>query len=524
MLASIARRLALGTLLGCALGCSAAYAQLAVEPSALSAAVPQGETATRTVTLTNTGSKALAFCLNFDRPLQRAEGLARLSDSALGSACGAYGEVLLSIDRSGLPGCCASPYGLTMTPDGRLFAAESHTDLTYELDAALGYVRMFEHPMVAELEPFPATTGLTYNPDTETLWWLNIESGGSAVYRALLLEGELDGTPTGRRVELPIGAPDVPPDGRALPVGLAYDAARGRFYYTDIRSETIWAVDTLGLVAAGYPVTLEVYPDISLGFGLDAHSTNEDAVGIRFEVGTNIPGLPRVRRIVTAGGFGEDPAPAPAEPLVTPLNLPLAGTEDGGMGGEPVRSRLDPNGVLFFPWGDFDNSGLVAVRPHPLPPSWLVVEAWDGTLPPGESRTIELTFRPGARAVGDYTAVLQAFTAATGEAVEIPLTLEVTPGTVSEEEGAEPEVSSLEVYPNPSVGLATVALTLDAASETRVVVYDVLGRQVATLYAGDLSAGAHRFAFDAAGLPSGLYLVRVEGDGVRLSRRVTLVR
>ena len=80
-----------------------------------------------------------------------------------------------------------------------------------------------------------------------------------------------------------------------------------------------------------------------------------------------------------------------------------------------MRSVLDPNGVLYYPYSGFQESGVVAVRPHPLPPSWLVVEAWDGTLTPGESHEIELTFRPEQRSVGNYTTTLQAFEAETGE-------------------------------------------------------------------------------------------------------------
>ena len=115
------------------------------------------------------------------------------------------------MDREGLPGCCADPYGSTMTPDGRLFAAEGNGGRTIELDAALNVVRVFDHPEVAELAPFPATGGVAYNADTETLWWLNIEAQGFTLHRALLLEGDLDGVPTGRRIELPVADTAPPP-------------------------------------------------------------------------------------------------------------------------------------------------------------------------------------------------------------------------------------------------------------------------------------------------------------------------
>ena len=75
----------------------------------------------------------------------------------------------------------------------------------------------------------------------------------------------------------------------------------------------------------------------------------------------------------------------------------------GVPGGEPRRSRLDPNGVIYHPWGTFDDAGVVAVRAHPLPPAWLVVERWQGTLAAGEEMgrfylgsTVILLFEAGA--------------------------------------------------------------------------------------------------------------------------------
>lgn len=92
------------------------------------------------------------------------------------------------------------------------------------------------------------------------------------------------------------------------------------------------------------------------------------------------------------------------------------------------------------------------------------------------------------------------------------------------EVGAVPP--GLAVYPNPIDGLAeaTVALALDTAAEVRVVVYDMLGREVATLYDGDLLAGAHAFALDAAVLPAGMYLIRAEDGTHRFTERLTVVR
>ncbi len=71
-----------------------------------------------------------------------------------------------------------------------------------------------------------------------------------------------------------------------------------------------------------------------------------------------------------------------------------------------------------------------------------------------------------------------------------------------------------------------MSLTLDASAETHVVVYDVLGRNIAVLHDGPLVAGTHRFRLIARRLPPGLYLVRavVAADGAahRLTRKLVL--
>ncbi|MEM1043348.1 MAG: T9SS type A sorting domain-containing protein [Bacteroidota bacterium] len=79
-------------------------------------------------------------------------------------------------------------------------------------------------------------------------------------------------------------------------------------------------------------------------------------------------------------------------------------------------------------------------------------------------------------------------------------------------------------YPNPFRHSATLALDVAAAQHVRVELFDVLGRRVSMVHAGRLPAGQHRVTVQAAGLPTGLYLVRAEGETFQLTRRVTLVR
>jgi hypothetical protein len=80
-------------------------------------------------------------------------------------------------------------------------------------------------------------------------------------------------------------------------------------------------------------------------------------------------------------------------------------------------------------------------------------------------------------------------------------------------------------YPNPFTRSTTIAIGVPSPTDVRLAVYDVLGREVAVLVGGPVEAGWHEVVFDASGLPSGSYFVRMIAEHESKSvRRVTLVR
>jgi hypothetical protein len=80
------------------------------------------------------------------------------------------------------------------------------------------------------------------------------------------------------------------------------------------------------------------------------------------------------------------------------------------------------------------------------------------------------------------------------------------------------------VYPNPVRDRATVAFAVAEPGPVRLTVHDVLGRRVRTLAEGPLAAGEHSATFDAAGLRSGIYLMVLQAEGQRHTRKVMIVR
>lgn len=64
-------------------------------------------------------------------------------------------------------------------------------------------------------------------------------------------------------------------------------------------------------------------------------------------------------------------------------------------------------------------------------------------------------------------------------------------------------------FPNPFNPATTISFTMLQRASVSLRVYDLLGREVATLVDGFREAGSHTVRFDATGLPSGTYFYRV---------------
>ncbi len=78
-------------------------------------------------------------------------------------------------------------------------------------------------------------------------------------------------------------------------------------------------------------------------------------------------------------------------------------------------------------------------------------------------------------------------------------------------------------YPNPFNPETTIPFQVKEPCRVTLKVYDMLGNEVAVLADGLYPAGNHTIRFNAAGLPSGLYLVRMEAGGFTSSRKMVVV-
>ncbi len=101
-------------------------------------------------------------------------------------------------------------------------------------------------------------------------------------------------------------------------------------------------------------------------------------------------------------------------------------------------------------------------------------------------------------------------------------------GITAVEQGGEGQVPAsfglLANYPNPFNPSTTVTFRTAVRGHVTLRVYNLLGQAVATLVDRAVDAGLHTSVWDAAAMPSGMYLSVLESDGHRAVQKMLLTR
>ena len=109
-----------------------------------------------------------------------------------------------------------------------------------------------------------------------------------------------------------------------------------------------------------------------------------------------------------------------------------------------------------------------------------------------------------------------------------PVALKVAVGSEAYVEGQKSDVVPAKVrltsYPNPVGQQGTVEYALPEETDVTLRVYDVLGREVATLAKGRKAAGRHTVQLSTDGLSSGVYFGRLQAGGQTRTLKITVVR
>ncbi len=80
------------------------------------------------------------------------------------------------------------------------------------------------------------------------------------------------------------------------------------------------------------------------------------------------------------------------------------------------------------------------------------------------------------------------------------------------------------VYPNPFNSRTVIQFENRIKQEATITAYSLDGRKVADVFSGIVLTGRHEVTWDAAGMPAGVYIVRLESGNSQTSVRVALVK
>jgi subtilisin family serine protease len=90
--------------------------------------------------------------------------------------------------------------------------------------------------------------------------------------------------------------------------------------------------------------------------------------------------------------------------------------------------------------------------------------------------------------------------------------------------GDDIEGFDLSAYPNPFNPSTNISFTLPEQAFVKLRVFDILGREVATLANEVLGTGKHIIPFNASSLASGLYIYQLESGTNVISKKLTIIK
>ena len=79
-------------------------------------------------------------------------------------------------------------------------------------------------------------------------------------------------------------------------------------------------------------------------------------------------------------------------------------------------------------------------------------------------------------------------------------------------------------YPNPFNPSTKITYSIPERSNVSLKVFDILGSEVLELLKGEIEAGTYDITFNAANLPSGVYLYRIQAGDFVQTKKMMLIK
>lgn len=123
---------------------------------------------------------------------------------------------------------------------------------------------------------------------------------------------------------------------------------------------------------------------------------------------------------------------------------------------------------------------------------------------------------------GSYTYRIKAYNAVSESDYSNEASLSIV--GIDEEMTIPADYSINQNYPNPFNPSTKIKFALPQNSLTKLVVYDLLGRELQTLINKELEAGYHEIIFDASIFPSGIYFYRIQSGKFVQTKKMILMK
>ncbi|MGD1045297.1 MAG: putative Ig domain-containing protein [Bacteroidota bacterium] len=158
--------------------------------------------------------------------------------------------------------------------------------------------------------------------------------------------------------------------------------------------------------------------------------------------------------------------------------------------------------------------------------------SYAATLSNGKPLPAWLHFEPSTRIFSGLPDTAAAFyikvTATDTAKANISCTFRITvvnPTGVEENKERPPkELMLYQNYPDPFNPTTTIAFYLPSKSYVSLKIFDIIGREVATIISEEMSAGSYSKQWNAANTPSGVYFYRLQARSFSQTKKLVLLR
>lgn len=144
---------------------------------------------------------------------------------------------------------------------------------------------------------------------------------------------------------------------------------------------------------------------------------------------------------------------------------------------------------------------------------------------PGDTVEVTVHFLPDPSVAGTGHVQIQLGTIHNpNERTTLNLTASTEPSAVDDQTNSLKEFRLVQNYPNPFNPSTTISFNIAQRSNVSLKVYNITGKEVATLVNGEKEPGSYRVNFNAEKLSSGIYFYKISAGNFTSVRKMILIK